>query len=228
MQYTITLPDKIMAKRFTDTEIWGEDWFIELPNKYKLFWQFIKDECDNAGFWRPNKSIFQKIVGEPINISDFLNFVNTGKERISILPSGKWFIKEFFVFQYGDKFSPTSHVHKGALKTLAQNGIHINQLFPGRVGGLQNIDIEQLKEIAYSKDIDILNLAYGNPSIRVKVKDKDKDKKGGMGGKIKGVKFNENKTGVFFEDGSYQEFGEVQKQEADWAKPSHFIKGSTY
>jgi len=218
-----------MPKRLTDTEIWGEDWFIELPNKYKLFWQFIKDSCDNAGFWRPNKSIFQKIVGEPINVEDFLNFVNTQeKQRISVLPSGKWFIKEFFIFQYGDKFSPTSQVHKGALKTLLQNGIHINQIFPGRVGKLQNIDIELLKEIAYSKDINNLNEAYGNPSQRVKYKDKDKDSKGGTGGGKKGVRFDEEKNGVFFDDGSYQEFGSVQKKESDWAKPTHFIKGSVY
>ena len=42
-----------MAKRFTDTEIWEQDWFIDLPNKYKLLWNYIKDKCDNVGIWRP-------------------------------------------------------------------------------------------------------------------------------------------------------------------------------
>jgi hypothetical protein len=52
---------------------------------------------------------------------------------------------------------------------------------------MQNYDIQQLKEVAYSKDINILKEAYTNPYQRVKDKDKDKDKdkaislKGGVG-----------------------------------------------
>jgi hypothetical protein len=222
-----------MAKRFHDTEIWEQDWFSELPNKYKLFWFYIKDRCDNAGFWRPNKSNFQKIIGEPINLDDFIVFINVDKDRIKILPSGRWFIKEFFVFQYGDKFSPTSQVHKGALKTLLQNGIHLSEIFKEGIGNLKNIDIQELKEIAYSKDIDTLNIAYGNPSKRVKDKDKDKDKdilKGGMGENKKGVRFDESIEIVYFGDGSFQELGVDQKILAKNGdiNPSTIIKGSIY
>lgn len=165
-----------MPKRLTDTKIWEEDWFIDLPNKYKLMWNYIKDKCDNVGIWRPNKSILQKIIGEPLVIDDFLQFVNVGKERITVLPSGRWWIKDYFIFQYGDKFSPTSPVHKGALKTLLQNGIHINQIFKEGIGNLQNIDFESLKEIAYSKDFYSVSIAFGNHTERVKDKNKDKVK----------------------------------------------------
>lgn len=165
-----------MAKRFTDTDIWEQDWFIDLPNKYKLFWNFLKDKCDNVGIWRPNKGIAQRIIGEPINLDEFLTFINIEKIRVLVLPTGRWFIKDFFVFQYGDKFSPTSSVHKGALKALLQNGIHPKEILGNSIGKLQDLDIQQLKEIAYHKDIDNLNIAFGNPSIRVKDKDKDKDK----------------------------------------------------
>lgn len=168
-----------MAKRLTDTEIWEQDWFIDLPNKYKLFWCYIKDKCDNAGIWRPNKSLVQRIIGEPLNLDEFLQFVNLGdKRRIDILPSGRWFLREFFVFQYGDKFSATSQVHKGALKQLLANGVHIKDLLGIESGKLKDIDFQQLKEIAYDKDIDRLNVAYGNPSKRVKDKDKNKDNYG--------------------------------------------------
>ena len=164
-----------MAKRFTDTEIWEQDWFIDLPNKYKLLWNYIKDKCDNVGIWRPNKSILQKIVGEPINLDEFLGFVNIDKERLKVLPSGRWWIKDFFVFQYGNRFSPESNVHKGALKALVQNGIHINEIFQDGIGNLKYIDFQELRTIAYAKDIKSLSVAFGNPIERVKDKEQDKD-----------------------------------------------------
>lgn len=160
-----------MSKRLTDTDIWEQDWYVDLPNKYKLFWNYIKDKCDNVGIWRPNKTNIQNAVGEPLKFEEFLNFINIGKERIRVLPTGRWWIKDFFVFQYGDKFSPTSQVHKGALKALVQNGIHINEIFNEGIGNLQGLDFQQLKEIAYSKDINNLNVAFGNPSKRVIDKD---------------------------------------------------------
>ena len=44
----MNLPEKeeIMAKRFRDTEIWSEDWYISLESKYMLFWDYICDKCD--------------------------------------------------------------------------------------------------------------------------------------------------------------------------------------
>lgn len=167
-----------MAKRFTDTEIWDQDWFVDLPPKYKLFFYYIKDRCDNAGIWRPNKVIAQRIIGEPINLQEFIDFVNTDKKRIEVLPSGRWFIREFFLFQYGEVFSPTSRVHLGAMKILAANGIHISGILNGGTGKLHNIDNETLKKIAYSKDMGRLLLAYekGIDSPKDKDKDKNKDK----------------------------------------------------
>jgi hypothetical protein len=205
-----------MAKRFTDTEIWEQDWFIELPNKYKMFWFYVKDRCDNAGFWRPNKANFQKMIGEPINMDDFLSFVNGDKERIKVLPTGRWFIKEYFIFQYGDKFSPTSQVHKGALKTLVQNGVHPAEILSGSIGNLESLNIQQLKEVAYAKDIDNLNIAFGNPSLRVKDKDKDKDKKkGGMEENKKpqlAIKIDLEQMIAIFDDGTFQPLGPEQER----------------
>lgn len=164
-----------MAKRFTDTEIWEQDWYIDLPTKYKLTWNYIKDKCDNCGIWRPNKSLLQRIIGEPVNLEEFLTFVNVEKGRITVLPTGRWFLRDFFIFQYGDKFSPTSQIHKGAIKQLVANGVHPKEILGKSIGEIQNYDLEEVKEIAYSKDINILLIAYNNPYQRVKDKVKDKD-----------------------------------------------------
>ena len=164
-----------MAKRFTDTDMWDQDWYIELPNKYKLLWNYIKDKCDNVGIWRPNKSILQKILGEPLNLPEFLSFINTDKERIREMPSGRWWLKDFFIFQYGNKFSPSSPVHKGALKSLLQNGIHPRDILGLEIGNLQNVGFEELTSIAYDKAYAKLIEGYANPIERVKDKEKDKD-----------------------------------------------------
>lgn len=162
-----------MGKRFTDTEIWDQDWYVELPTKYKLFWNYIKDKCDNAGFWRPNKVVAQRIIGEPINIQEFIEFVNNDKDRIIVLPTGRWFLKDFFIFQYGEIFSPDSPVHKGALKSLLSNGVHPSEILNGGIGKLKEIDIQDLKKIAYKKDSRILKEAYEKGSERAKDKDKE-------------------------------------------------------
>ncbi len=215
-----------MAKRFTDTEIWDQDWYIDLPNKYKLLWNYIKDKCDNVGIWRPNISVLQKIIGEPLNLKEFSSFINCSKERIKELPSGRWWLKDFFVFQYGNTFSPTSAVHKGALKQLVSNGVHPNEVLGLDIGFLQNIDFKQVKEIAYDKSNEKIKETFGIPIYRDKDKDKDKDKYGDARGKK--LKALEIKNGLaFFEDGTKQELGKSQKFRLtqDDLIPSQILKG---
>jgi hypothetical protein len=85
-------------KRFCDTAIWQDEWFMELPPQYKLAFMFIKDNCDNAGVWKPNKKLAEMMIGCPIDWNDFL--VECGN-RIKVIKSGYWWITRFIEFQYG-------------------------------------------------------------------------------------------------------------------------------
>lgn len=149
-----------MAKRLTDTEIWDQDWFIELPSKYKLLWNYMKDKCDQVGIWRPNKVMAQRIIGEPLNLNEFLQFVNAEKMRIKVLPTGRWFLHSFFIFQHGDAFSPKSTIHKGAIKALVANGIHPAEILSGKIGKLQDLDIDDIKKIAFERGLDGLKRGF--------------------------------------------------------------------
>lgn len=216
-----------MAKRFHDTDIWEQDWFVALPSKYKFLWLFIKDKCDDSGVWRPNKELLQRIIGEPLNLNEFLVYVNNDeKERILILPNGRWFLKEYFLFQYGDSFNPHSPVHRGVLKRLVNNNIHINELSKVYIGNLSHVDNQILKQIAYEYPKDSLIKDYGYPINRVKDKDKDNKKESVRENKIHGISFI-NGTKVKLSDNSIQELGERQIEfvrSGDY-KAENIIKG---
>lgn len=230
-----------MAKRFTDTDIWDQDWFVALPSKYKLFWQYIKDKCDDSGVWRPNKELFQRIISEPINLNEFLVFINTEeKQRISVLNNGRWFLKEYFIFQYGTKFNPQSPVHRGFLKRLILNNIHINEIPNIECYNLKDADYEILRQIAYQYPTDTLLIAYGYPTDRVKDKDKDNylgkyenpfsKKTGGKNKNKFGIKFDDSFEVVYFSDGSSQRLGKQQKELAQSGDltPRGVFLGSEY
>ena len=112
-----------MAKRFTDTAKWEEDWFLDLSNSYKLFWMYICDNCDHAGIFKPNKRIFELIVSEKIDVLEFMSIVNDEKIRVLELENGRWYLTGFISFQYGGSLNVNNRVHKSILSVLTKNNI---------------------------------------------------------------------------------------------------------
>ena len=135
-----------MSKRFTDTNKWKDTWFQDLPTKYKLFWVYILDECDNAGLWKPNirLAIFQ--IGEPFEESELKRVFS---DRIEITESGYWFIKKFIDFQYG-KLSDNSKPHISVLKLLETHKI---KGYTKGIHTLKDKDKEKDKDIDKDKDV---------------------------------------------------------------------------
>ncbi len=88
-------------KRFTDTNKWTTDrWFGELDPKYKLFWMFLVDACDNVGVWEVNMKMANFLIGYEYSM-DTLSIVF--EEKVQILENGaKWYIKSFVKFQHGE------------------------------------------------------------------------------------------------------------------------------
>lgn len=41
-----------MAKRFTDTEKWRDEWWGSLSNDYRMVWLYLIDSCSIAGIWK--------------------------------------------------------------------------------------------------------------------------------------------------------------------------------
>jgi len=138
-----------MSKRFTETEIWDEDWFIDTPKEYKLFWFYLKDQCNHAGIWRPNLRIFEAINEVKIDLKKAIQYFNTDKERIAILKSGHWYIIDFFVFQYGTTFNISNRVHESIEVIYNKEDIKLTS-----IRGLKDLK-DRVKDKDKDKDIDI-------------------------------------------------------------------------
>ena len=143
-----------MAKRFTDTEIWNKEWFLELNLKQKLLMKFIFDNCDCAGIYEPSYKMLKFYFNQNITEQDFLSL-----KQVEKLPNGKFFLTDFIKFQYfktkENHLNPRNNAHLGVIKCLIKNGInHKKYLAPSEplvspcLGALD-------KELELDKDMDM-------------------------------------------------------------------------
>lgn len=124
-----------MAKRFTDTNKWKDSWFQDLPSKYKLFWVYLLDECDNAGVWKPNIRLASFQIGEPFEEGELRRVFG---DRVDFTDKGYWFIPKFINFQYGD-LSESCKPHIPVIKKLIEIGLDWKSFNTDVVGKTHNI-----------------------------------------------------------------------------------------
>ena len=88
-----------MAKRFTDTETWDKPWFMELSPTDKCAIMFIKDKCNCIGVWIYNQKLANCYIND---IPDWQTLPERCNGNITVLEDGKWWLKDFCDFQYGN------------------------------------------------------------------------------------------------------------------------------
>ena len=152
-----------MAKRFTDSEIWNKDWFLDLSIKQKLLVKFLFDNCDCAGFYEVSYRTLRNCFNEEITKEDF-----KGLKQIRFINNETIFIEDFIKYQYNCEISelnPKFSVHRGIIKKLNKYGI-LGTLTKGLANptyeGLQVMDKDKDKDKdnTISKQVDTTNL-YG-------------------------------------------------------------------
>jgi hypothetical protein len=90
-----------MAKRYTDTDKWKDEWFSELSNDYKVVWQYLLDICDHAGIYKRNIKLLNYNCNTQLSEEDILNVFGS---RLTKVSDDKWLINKFCPFQYGENF----------------------------------------------------------------------------------------------------------------------------
>lgn len=112
-----------MAKRFTDTDKWKDEWFTDLEPALKIFWVYLCDNCDHAGIWKVNFKVASSIVG---CLLDKQSTLKAFGDRIIVITSDKWMLSKFIPFQYPKGLSHNNSAHRGVLKLLEYNKIEVS------------------------------------------------------------------------------------------------------
>ena len=136
-----------MPKRFTDTDIWRQSWFLDLSPESKLVWSYLVSKCDTAGIWKIDIPMMKMQTGESnISLQNFLTEVNRDYEglmgepvkrnRVMRIANGsKLWLTGFISFQY----------EKG------RNGV--NAVIPAIKGALNRLREENIYDLADRKSV---------------------------------------------------------------------------
>lgn len=117
---------KKMAKRLSDTDKFKKPFFRSLPGPYKLLWDYLYHNCDNAGVWIKDFDIAQIYIGSDMKITE-AQALKLFEGRIQIFDNGaKWFIPSFIEFQYDctiENLNPKNNAHLSVIKKLTKEGL---------------------------------------------------------------------------------------------------------
>jgi len=110
-----------MAKRFIDTEIWNNTWFMDLLPIEKIMFFYIVTKCDYVGVWNPNFRLASFVINSEWDLN-WNELLKKTKGNIEVLENGKWFLPDFCKFQYGE-LSEQSRPHQTYIKKLKEYGL---------------------------------------------------------------------------------------------------------
>ncbi len=139
-----------MAKRFIDTNLFDDPWFMELPLPAKVLWLYSITKCNHAGIFELN----EKLCGFQTGIGKSLATVRQQLgNRWVTLECGKIFIPSFVAFQYPKGIRENVLVQNSVKKELEKYGL-------------------------WDKELGTVKQEFGNslPSVKVEVEVKDKVK----------------------------------------------------
>lgn len=140
-----------MAKRLLDDKLFEDEWFVDLPQKYKILWLYLITKCDHAGIYKVSYKLMDFFVGEHLEPSEVKRILS---DRIIEIEDGKkWFIPNFLKFQYSNGLNSNKPAIVSVRKIIIEN--NLVEIVKQSLGN----DFLMIKD----KDKD-------------KVKDKDKDK----------------------------------------------------
>jgi len=108
-----------MAKRFTDSDKWKDEWFLTLNNDMRIVWLYLVDNCTIAGRLKKNFKLLNYYCNTELNPSSFQE-IFTGR----VFDLGEYyFIPKFLKFQYPQGLQSNKPLIVGVRKELLQNNL---------------------------------------------------------------------------------------------------------
>lgn len=137
-----------MPKRDRDTSCWKDKFYRSLPPLYKCFWDFINDDCDNAGVWIVDFPGAKLNVGKRIDPDKAIEFFG---DRIQVFAGGeKWHIKTFVSEKLGfSELNPAHKFQKSIIDLMVKHKIEKIGVYTDT---LQSVKEREGQEQGYGKD----------------------------------------------------------------------------
>jgi len=110
-------------KRFVETTRWDDPWYRNLSPLAKNLWDWVTDKCSLIGIIDLDLKAASFHIGARITEKH----LDEIKSRLKTVPPGKWLIKQFVRFQYG-QLSEGCPAHKPVLKALKQCPLEVSEI----------------------------------------------------------------------------------------------------
>lgn len=104
--------------RYTDTNKWNDPWFIELSPCQKLLFNYLCDNCDNAGFFELSMKKFRDNLHGFDDETIKESFRNLEKSYIFSKDRKVIFIKNFCKHQKNIPLNPRNNAHAGIIAII--------------------------------------------------------------------------------------------------------------
>ena len=149
-----------MAKRFIDTGIFDDNFFMNLSPEGKLFFLYLITKCDHAGIIDLNLQLTEFQIGIKGLAKGFLTLREQLGNRLIFLCENYFFLPKFIKFQYPNGLNMSVKAHESVIKRLIE------------------FDLFDLEKQTVRQE---LRNSYLTVQDKDKDKDKDKDIERGVG-----------------------------------------------
>jgi hypothetical protein len=136
-----------MAKRFYDTGLVDQEWYMNLSPKHKALYLHLLCKCDVAGVFEANYRMMSFYVNDTITEDDV--FGSFGNRVVPLANStSKGIIVDFIGFQCGGCINPKVKAHQSILRRLKELGITVDDIAKWSSHGIRIQEENQEKEEA--------------------------------------------------------------------------------
>jgi hypothetical protein len=129
-----------MAKRFIDTGLFDDPWFMDLSLSEKVLWVYCITKCDHAGILELNEKLCQFQTG----IKNIKPIIKGLGNRLIMVSGPYYFIPKYLEYQYPN--FPNSKVRQqdSAIKRLKEFKLfdeHTQSVIEGLVNSYDNVSV---------------------------------------------------------------------------------------
>ena len=103
-----------MAKRFIDTGLFDDSWFMDLSKDAKLLWIYLITKCNHAGIIEFNSKLWQFQTG----IKSIDTVIKQLSNRLVSVKEQYFFIPKFLYYQYPNFPNSNVKAQKSAINIL--------------------------------------------------------------------------------------------------------------